>query len=262
MEEVGCGWLPPLYVRYQRRIGAFVTAYPDELRRLGIDGGRIHEIRGVVDLTAIDRVRAERSRLRATFREKIGAASDAPVALSVGRLHASKGHDVGADAIAAAARAIPGLHWIVLGEGDERRSLEARVRLAGIGDRVHLLGYVRDVLPYYAAADVYLRTTRLEAENLSSYQAMAMGLPVVGFDTGAGTELLVGVGHGLLVPNGDGERMGAAVIDVLTSPDRGMALGERGCLYAFRHLGVDRTIADLTRIYEDLARGQGQAGGA
>jgi glycosyltransferase involved in cell wall biosynthesis len=99
---------------------------------------------------------------------------------------------------------------------------------------------------------VYLRTTLLEADNQSSYQAMAMGLPVVGFDTRASTELIADVGHGALVEKGDTAGMATALVGFLTSPDRGAAFGERGRAYARHELGIDRTIAMFTATYEEL----------
>jgi glycosyltransferase involved in cell wall biosynthesis len=262
MKDAGYGWMPPLYARVHPRVARFFTAYPMELRELGVEPERIREISGVVDMSRIEDIYRERARHRLEVRQSLGIAPDAPVALSVGRLHRSKGHELAARAMASASRRFPDLHWLVLGDGTERVSLEATVREVGMTGRAHLLGFVPEVLPYYAAANVYLRTTLLEAENQSSYQAMGMGLPVVGFATGAGTELLGRVGHGVMVPVGDATLLGEAVADVLLAADRGADLGRRGRAYAREVLGIDRTIEQLSATYEELARRDPQAGGA
>ena len=115
-------------------------------------------------------------------------------------------------------------------------SLEARTRELGAAAHVHLAGFHANPLPYYAAADIYLRTPIFEADNLSSYQAMALAVPVVGFDTGAETELLRQVGHGIIVPNRDPSALAKAAADILTLPDAGRSLGERGREYCQKHL--------------------------
>jgi len=253
MEDAGYGWLPRLYARAHPRVARFFTAYPDELRRVGVPTSKIQEIQGVVDLPRIEAALTERSSHRSRIRAALGIKPGAPVALSVGRLHHSKGHELAAAAVAQASQRVTDLQWILLGEGGDRASLEALVRELRIGDQTHMTGFVTDVLPFYAAADLYLRTPLFEAENQASYQAMGMGLPVAGFDTAAGTDLLGRIGHGVLVPSGDSSRLADAIVDLLSGADRGLALGARGQAYARTHLGVDRTIEDFTSTYERLA---------
>jgi glycosyltransferase involved in cell wall biosynthesis len=254
MVDAGFGWMPGIYRRFYPHIDRFFTAYPDELRGLGVPAARIREIHGVIDTQVIDAAFAERARHRDKVRGQLGIPARSPVALSVGRLHPSKGHEYGLEAVSRAARVLPDLQWIVLGDGAEREVLRARAEEVGIGARTHLIGFVQDVLPYYASADIYLRTTLFEAENQSSYQAMGMAMPVVGFDTGAGTELIRRTGNGVLVPLRDSDRLGAAVVEVLTKEDRGATLGSLGRDYARKQLGIERTIEDLTRTYEDLTK--------
>jgi glycosyltransferase involved in cell wall biosynthesis len=265
MEDAGYGWLPRLYATSHHRVSVFFTAYPDELRGLGIPASKIEELQGVVDFGRIDAAVAAAAVDRTRIRSTLGIPVAAPVALSVGRLHHSKGHEVGATAVALARDRVPDLHWILLGDGPERAALETRVLQSGLADRTRMLGFVSDVLPYYAAADLYLRTNILEAENQASYQAMAMGLPVAGFDTGAGTDLVARAHDGLLVPVGNAPRLADAITEVLTAVDRGADMGRRGKEYARAHLDIDRSIGALTATYELVARGASpsrQIGGA
>ncbi|MEK6225058.1 MAG: glycosyltransferase [Chloroflexota bacterium] len=252
MEDAGHGWLPRLYARAHPRVARFFTAYPDELRRVGVPVSKIQEIQGVVDSSRIESALTERASHRSRIRATLGIGPGAPVALSVGRLHHSKGHELAAAAVALASQHVRDLQWILLGEGDDRASIEARVRELRIGDRTHMAGFVTDVLPFYAAADLYLRTPLFEAENQASYQAMGMGLPVAGFDTAQSTDLLGRIGHGMLVPSGNSSRLADAIVDLLSAADRGLAFGARGQAYARAHLGVDRTIEDFTSTYEGL----------
>jgi glycosyltransferase involved in cell wall biosynthesis len=205
-------------------------------------------IRGVVDCEAIAIARTDRERHRRFRRESLGMNDEAAIALSVGRLHPSKGHAYALEAVPLLLQRVPDLHWVLLGEGNQRPALEKRAKELGVEKRVHLLGFCPDPLPYYAAADVYLRTNLFEAENLSSYQAMAMGLPVVGFDTGCETELLRKVGHGFLITPRDTE-------ELLFMPERGRKAGMLGADYSREHLDIRQTIDAFTAVYVMLARG-------
>ena len=262
MNDAGYGWMPGMYRGLHKRVETFFTGYPEELERIGIPSKKVVGVRGGVDIKAADDAYAERARHRAEVRTALGVPASASVALSVGRLHASKGHDLAASGVALGSSRIPDLHWIVLGEGEERTSLEAKARDLGIAERSHFLGFVADVLPYYAASDVYLRTTLIEADNQSSFQAMALGLPVLGWDTGASTELLEAVGHGNLIPRIDSRLLADALFSILSSPDRGFGLGLRGRSYARAELGSDRAIRQFVDIYESLTARRRHTGGA
>jgi glycosyltransferase involved in cell wall biosynthesis len=73
------------------------------------------------------------------------------------------------------------LELTILGEGPERRRVEAQIRAHGL-DWVHLPGRVpRDELAaLYATSDVYLSPTRLESFGIAALEARTAGLPVVG----------------------------------------------------------------------------------
>jgi glycosyltransferase involved in cell wall biosynthesis len=92
----------------------------------------------------------------------------------------------------------------------------------------------------------------MEGENISSRQAIAMGLPTVGFDTCRETDLIAKLGHGLLVPNTDATALAAATCRILSTSDRGAAMGTRGIDYCKTHLGIQKHVDDLLSIYTQL----------
>ncbi|HEX6512078.1 MAG TPA: glycosyltransferase family 4 protein, partial [Chloroflexota bacterium] len=254
MREAGLGWAPGLYRRFHGWVDRFYTAYPSELQNLGVPDGKIEVLEGVLDLDEVETLRGKKERFRREVRDRLGVGDEAPLLLSVGRLHPSKGHEYGAAALPHVLAKFPEAHWIVLGQGPGRPELEAQIRRLGCAEHVHLEGFVQEPLPYYAAADVFLRTYVTEAENLSSYQAMGMGLPVVGFDTGAETELLRVARHGTLVPNRDATALARGVIDLLSAPDHRRIAGERGLAYARNRLDVRSSLEAFRRDYRRLAQ--------
>ena len=92
----------------------------------------------------------------------------------------------------------------------------------------------------------------MEGENISSRQAVAMGLPTVGFDTCPETDLIAKLGHGILVPNADTAALAAATCRILSTPDRGAALGARGVDYCKAHMGIQKHLDDLLSVYNQL----------
>jgi glycosyltransferase involved in cell wall biosynthesis len=251
MEAQGTGWLVSRYRRFHRYVDCFAldTGYRKELLDVGVSPNKLLEIEGTLDLDAITTAKAERERYRREVRRKLNVPEDALLALSVGRLDPSKGHWYALEALPLMMSQLPNLHWIVLGEGEQRRELEKRIEELGIEQHAYLIGFDPQPLPYYAAADIYLRTTTMEGENISSRQAIAMGLPTVGFDTSCETDLIAKLGHGILVPNRDVAALASATCQILSTPDRGAAMGARGIDYCKTHLGIQKHIDDLLAVY-------------
>jgi len=260
MEDADYHWLPEMYRRFHPWIDRFSTGEArSELLSVGVPEAKILYDLGGVDLDVVDRALAQRDRHYREVRGELGLPGDALIALSVGRLHSSKGHDHALEALPRLLERVPKLHWVVLGEGPERETLEARVRELGVSGHAHLIGFRSDPFRYLAAADLYLRTNLLEPENLSFYQSMAAALPTVGFDTGW-PDLIGKVGHGHLVPNGDVPAFAAAVARILALDDRGRALGQLAREYARRHLDVRSSVSLLTSCYASLSQRHGAAG--
>ena len=254
MEAQGTGFLENRYRRFHRHVDCFAldAGYRNELLSIGVPANKLLDIDGTLDLDAIGTVRAERERHRREVRQRLGIPEDSIIALSVGRLDPSKGHSYALEALPSMLKQIPNLHWIVLGEGEQRGELEKRIDELGVVQHAHLIGFDAQPLPYYAAADVYLRTTTMEGENISSRQAIAMGLPVVGFDTYRETDLIAKLGHGKLVPNADAAALAHAVCEILLTPDRGAAMGARGIDYCKAHMGIQKHVDDLLSLYTQL----------
>ena len=260
MVDSGKAWVPRLYARFHSLMDCYFTGASfralDDLLSVGIPESKIFPIYGVIDFQEINVVRSKQQQYHAAIREAAHLPSDACIALSVGRLDPTKGHIFSLEALPILVLQFPKLHWFVLGDGNQRAELEDRAKALGIFHHMHLLGHQDEPLPYYAAATVYLRTMIFEETNLSTYQAMAMGLPMVGFDTGSETELLEKVGHGILVPNKSAEALSAAVAQILCLPDQGREMGNRGQKFSQVNFDIRRTIEDFTKVYSDLKDGK------
>jgi glycosyltransferase involved in cell wall biosynthesis len=259
LEHYGWGELVSEYRYFRQRIARWFIAaeYVDQLRGIGVPASRIEPLRGVVDLAAAEAAGAQAVHHRRAVRRELGISDDALLVLSVGRLDPTKGHEYAVAALPSLVGAFPDLHWVLLGQGSARHAEQARA--LGVGGHAHVLGYRDDPLPYYAAADLYLRTTLLEADTMSSYNAMALGIPVVGFRNQGATELVPRVGHGLLVSCGDPAALADGVRQVLSLPDRGRAMGARGRAYAAQHLDIGDSVAELVRSYAQVAASRAHA---
>lgn len=140
-----------------------------------------------------------------------------PVVLSIGRLMEEKDHAVLLDAFARVAEKFPVWRLRIVGDGPLRTELERRIARLGLGMRVEMPGFTRDVGTAYAKARFVVLPSRYESFGMVAAEALATGRPVLSFDDCAGIAEIVESGvNGLLVAGfPDREARVAALADGL-----------------------------------------------
>jgi glycosyltransferase involved in cell wall biosynthesis len=138
------------------------------------------------------------------------------VLLSVGRLSFQKNYSVLLKAFETLAGRFADWDLVLVGEGEERAKLEDFVRASPIlGDRVHMPGATRDVASAYMSAQLFCLPSRWEGFPNALAEALAHGLPSVGFTDCAGVPDLIDPGvSGRLAP---GNNNAAALADALAA---------------------------------------------
>lgn len=115
------------------------------------------------------------------LRARLGLPAAAVVVGAVGSLRPVKSfHRL----LAAGAGTDPGVHLLLVGDGEERPALEARAARPDLAGRVHFAGYQADPAPFYRAMDVFALSSDSEQLPVSLLEAMASALPVVSTDVG------------------------------------------------------------------------------
>lgn len=129
---------------------------------------------------------------------------DEPAELvAVGRFYPEKDHAVLLDAFARVASAFPEWRLRIVGDGPLRADLEAQAERLGLGTRVEMPGYSRDVGAVYAKARFVVLPSRYESFGMVAAEALATGRAVLSFDDCAGIAEIVESGtNGLLVRGG------------------------------------------------------------
>lgn len=99
--------------------------------------------------------------------------------LTVGRLTEQKALDLSVQAMKLLKEEGIRARWYVLGEGEERASLNRLIRKLGLEEDFILLGSVDNPYPYYRQADIYVHASRHEGKSIAVQEAMCLGCPVV-----------------------------------------------------------------------------------
>ncbi len=115
---------------------------------------------------------------RKTYRKELGVKSDDFAILSVGELNKNKNHEIVLRSIAKINN--PKIKYMIAGQGDLDGYLIELANHLGIGDKVNLLGFRKDIPELLNSSDLYILPSLREGLNVSLLEAMASGLPCIG----------------------------------------------------------------------------------
>jgi glycosyltransferase involved in cell wall biosynthesis len=220
------------------------------VERERIAARKIHVIPNGIDLRRLPAFSLDRRAARAAA----GLDPGRRLVAQIGRLSAQKDYPTFLRAAASIAAELPDVDFVVVGEGEDRASLEALAARLGLQRRVRFLGLRHDVPALLAAIDVLTLTSTFEGFPNVLLEAMAMGAAVVATDVGGCREVVVAQESGLLVPANAPAAVAAGALRLLRDP----SLARRFALAARRRVEAEFAVETMARrtsaAYLDLLR--------
>ncbi|MBC7894860.1 MAG: glycosyltransferase [Cytophagaceae bacterium] len=193
--------------------------YQDEI---GVDAARLRVIpTGVMPLAVA--TASERAAARAAL-----GLGDGFLVTTVGRLAPEKNFPMLIDAFARATPGDPTARLVFVGDGAERDALERQAADAGIAERVHFLGWRKDVGALLPAFDLFVLSSFSEGLPMSMLEAMSAGVPIVSTAVGDIPEVITDGETGRLVPGKDTESLATAIAAMHASRDERARIGTAG----------------------------------
>jgi len=123
------------------------------------------------------------------------------------------------------------------------------------GPQAALFGHGRlpaEDLPYVLdSADIFVMPSEAELQSIATLEAMASGLPVLAANKHALPELVEDGRNGHLFPPGDAEALAQKMTDMLTHPERWLAMGEASRQAAMHH-DLAKSIDAYQQIYRQV----------
>ncbi|MEW6676327.1 MAG: glycosyltransferase family 4 protein [Pseudomonadota bacterium] len=147
--------------------------------------------------------------------------------LSVGRLSYQKNQSTLLEAFSRISAIVPDWQLVLVGAGEDEARLRTWVKERGLTERVVFTGAVRDVDTYYQEGHLFCLASRWEGFPNALAEAMAHGLPAVGFAECAGVGQLISHGRtGLLAEgNGSPESLAACLLTLMQDAERRKIMG-------------------------------------
>ena len=218
-------------------------------RTLGLPPERVVWTPAIADLTRFE-PGADAKAIRDEF--QLG---DAPVAVTVSRLAAHRGHEALLAGFKLLLERMPQARLLLVGKGETRRHLERVVEDLGLARTAMFAGYRDHDLPaVLAAADCFVLMGAGSDESCrAALEAMATARPVVARRVGALPETVVDGETGLLLDDDRATSVAAALERVLADRAQGTAMGRAGRRRAEELFSADRAVTIAETVYRALA---------
>ncbi|MEO7556116.1 MAG: glycosyltransferase, partial [Acidimicrobiales bacterium] len=182
------------------------------------------------------------------LRRQLCLSSDTPLVGAVGRCVAIKDLNTLLEAVAR----LPGVHVAIIGDGDERPSLEAHAAGLGLNGRAHFCGWFDGVPAAMSDLDVVALTSRNEGTPVALIEALAARRPVVATDVG-GVRFVIEDGvTGLLAPKADAVAFAEQLDRALRNRAAMAAMAARGREHVAGRFTGSRLVADIRSLYTEL----------
>lgn len=117
---------------------------------------------------------------------------------------------------------------IIVGDGEERGNIEARIEQLELSKHVILTGYITTPQAYIDAMDIFLLSSLSEGTSMTLLEAMSLSKPCVVTNAGGNPEIINNGDNGLVVENGNAEAFSSAIIKLCQNRSLRIDMGENG----------------------------------
>ena len=184
-----------------------------------------------------------------------------PVVLYTGRIEFRKGSLELLRSVDRVASRLPDVEYVIAGarhNSIDDRMLNGALGTNGTRKHVRMVGHVpwQNLADLYRRASVFVMPSYYETFGISVIEAMAFGLPVVATNAGGLPEVVEDGVTGILVPPGDSEALGEALLRLLLDPDLRARMGEAGRERVRSEYTVDRIVLQTLDVYQSIIRNQ------
>ena len=190
-------------------------------------------------------------------REKLGL-RNYPVVFTLGSHEPHKGMEYLIRAIPLVLREVPDAIFVIGGDGSLRNYHESLAKSLVVSGNVVFTGRIarQEVSYYYAASDVFVIPSIVEAFGLVIIEAMACGKPVIGTNVGGIPDTIIEGLTGFLVSPRDPRGLSEKIVLLLKSSRLRGEMGRAGKEIVKKKFNMEERIKRIVRLYESLKRNE------
>lgn len=215
----------------------------------GLPANRVEVVYNGVDLKSL--AGGDLS-LRSSLRDSFGFSEEDFVAIQVARLHELKDHLTAVETIDTARKNQPNIKLLIVGEGDQRATIQAEVERRNLDQHVVFAGNRSDIPNLLTAADCFLMTSISEGIPLTIIEAMAANLPVVSTAVGGIPEMIEHGKSGFLADAKDSDSLAQHLVVLAQDDAVRTQIATAGNKQAYAGFSLESMLNGYAAIYEEM----------
>ena len=180
--------------------------------------------------------------------KELGLANDCSLIGIVAALRPEKNHELFVRVAKRIVEQRRDSHFLIIGDGPQRRAIETLVKQLDLENHVHLLGNRSDTPRLLAALDLFALTSHNEASPVSILEALSCEVPVVASRVGSISESVLDQWNGFTVEPGNEEEFARRMVEILSNLEFAKQLGQNGR----QHVVQNGSLDNMVNQYEEL----------
>lgn len=171
--------------------------------------------------------------------------------LFVGRLHERKGVDRLLEAFSDVIKVMPDTKLRIVGRGEKEKDLRRLAKEKNITQAVEFTGFIEeeDLPRQYKESSLFVLPSRYEGFGIVLLEAMASGLPVLCFETGAAKEIVRDGWNGYIVNE---KNLADRIISVIKDRNLMERMGRNAREYVKKNFSWQKAARETIKVYEGL----------
>jgi glycosyltransferase involved in cell wall biosynthesis len=141
---------------------------------------------------------------------------------------------------------------LVVGSGPDLEQLKQQVHRLNVSHRITFTGLLNEPRIAYQAMDVFCFTSRFEPFGLTIIEAMASGVPVVGFRCEGGSDEILTNQTGKVIENRDIQQMATAIQSIPNHPEQWQTRLKNAEKLIKEKFNWDISVKKLINLYHQL----------
>ena len=169
---------------------------------------------------------------------------------TISELHSNKGLEFALEGLARLKNSGEDFLFFIIGEGEQRKELEARIKKLWLEKNVFLCGHVENAARYLKAFDIFTLTSITEGLAYVLIEAGQAALPVLASSTGGIPEIIAGDSFGILAQPRNIKDIALGIRTLLENAELRKTLGKNLHERVTKEFSFEMMQEQTTRLYK------------